>query len=243
MNLPKSGLHGAYPIQSTVTVRGQRLTVVDHDHFTDGEPTLTCIVADPRERPIVVRASDLVATEHGRGPRDWFTTSAGVHFYPVAPLPTEVHLRDIAHHLSNLCRFNGATREFYSVAQHSVLVARQLPPELQRWGLLHDASEAYVGDMVRPLKYQLPEYRLVELRVMHAIAERFGLTWPEPPEVKLADNLVLNVERCDLLDHGADWPGWDRRPGEVPTIQPWAPREAKARFLREAARLGLTEAA
>lgn len=139
---------------------------------------------------------------------DWFQTFSGAQFWPLDPRPEDVRIMDIAHHLARLCRFNGAVREFYSVAQHSVLVSRAVAIdgystdralEIRRWGLLHDASEAYVGDMVRPLKRSMPEYRVIEAGVMATIATRFGLAMPEPEPVKIADNVLLMTERRDLL--------------------------------------------
>ena len=161
---------------------------------------------------------------------DWFQTYTSVMFWPLDPRANEVRIEDIAHHLSLLCRFNGAVRRFYSVAQHSVLVSEAIVHEQARWGLLHDAAEAYVGDMVRPLKLSMPDYRAAEERVMRAVAERFGLTWPEPPAVKVADNALLMTERRDLMaPPPAPWT--PRATPLAATIQAWSPIEAEARFL------------
>ena len=100
---------------------------------------------------------------------DWFVTYSGKQFWPLDPQPQDVCVRDIAHHLSLVCRFGGAVRTHYSVAQHSLIVADILPPRLKLRGLLHDATEAYVGDMVRPLKRFMPDYREVENKVWAAI--------------------------------------------------------------------------
>lgn len=98
-------------------------------------------------------------------PRDrrgeWILTFSGERFYPFSPAPEEVKTKDIAHALANICRFNGHTRGFYSVAAHSVHVSRLVPPEFALEALLHDAAEAYVGDMVRPLKRGLPAFEEV----------------------------------------------------------------------------------
>ena len=92
----------------------------------------------------------------------WFLTTTGRQFWPASPDPEQIQIEDIAHALSNLCRFGGHTREFYSVAQHSVLVSQNVPDDLRLVGLMHDATEAYCGDMIRPLKNVLPEFKELE---------------------------------------------------------------------------------
>lgn len=138
----------------------------------------------------------------------WIQTYHGRRFDLSNPTPSMVFFDDIAHALSRVGRYTGHCREFYSVAQHSVIVASILPDHLKMQGLLHDATEAYVGDMSRPLKQMLPEYQEIERRVWYAIAARFGLPAKLDPLVKRADNLVLMAERRELLN----------RPPE-----PWAP--------------------
>jgi hypothetical protein len=137
-------------------------------------------------------------TEWLRG--DWMQTYTGVRFYPMDPRPEELDIRDIAHALSLICRYGGHVDRFYSVAEHCVLMSQYVPEEHALWALLHDASEAYVGDMVRPLKRQLPEYEAAEGRVIAAIVERFGLpSTTMPAEVKDADNRILLTERAILM--------------------------------------------
>jgi uncharacterized protein len=121
-------------------------------------------------------------------------TFSGITLNFIEPAPKMIEIPDIAHGLSNVCRFAGQSSEFYSVAQHSVLVSRLVPPGLAKWGLLHDAAEAYIGDMARPLKRLLPEYKKIEVGIMRVIAFRFDLEWPEPPEVKNADIYALALE-------------------------------------------------
>lgn len=106
----------------------------------------------------------------------------------------DICIVDISHHLSQTCRFGGATQEFYSVAQHSVHVSAILADEYQLWGLLHDAAEAYVGDVIRPVKYALPDFQQLEKEVLCYISKAFELDWPIPEAVKMADETVLEWE-------------------------------------------------
>jgi hypothetical protein len=93
---------------------------------------------------------------------DWIQTYSGRQFWPLDPRVEDVHLEDIAHALSNVCRYTGHVREFYSVAEHSVHVSWSCEPEDALWGLLHDASEAYLADMARPVKQNMPVYVAAE---------------------------------------------------------------------------------
>ena len=117
--------------------------------------------------------------------------ASGARFYPLDPRPEEIQIEDVAHALGHLCRFAGHTSSFYTVAQHSVLVSRICEPQDALWGLLHDASEAYLGDMVRPLKRQpeMASYQEAEERLMAAICERFGLPAAMPESVVRADEI------------------------------------------------------
>ena len=119
--------------------------------------------------------------------------------------PDDIRLPDIVHALSLVNRFTGHTTVPYSVAQHSVVVSRLCSQEHAMWGLLHDASEAYLGDVATPLKRMLPAYRLIEDRVQRAIAKRFGLAWPMPDEVHIQDKRALMLEKQVLLSVDHDW--------------------------------------
>lgn len=147
-----------------------------------------------------------------------------------------IDLDDIAHALGNLCRFTGHTEHFDSVAQHSVIVSELVPQADALAGLLHDATEAYVGDVSRPLKQLLPEYRLIEHGIWLAIAERFGVPATLPASVKEADNVSLLWERRDLL--GKPIEPWSQSVEEavvarVPEehYRPMDPEEATGAFL------------
>lgn len=178
----------------------------------------------------------------GRG--DWGCTYTGLQFYPQDPRPEEICIEDIAHALSNLCRFAGHCREFYSVAQHSVLVSENCAPADALAGLLHDAPEAYIVDVPRPLKYAagMEAYRALEARYNQVVADRFGLPTLVPPSVKRADDVLLATEARDLMPP-ASVSRWclAEAPASWIQIVPLPPREAEQLFLeqyRELAEVG-----
>jgi hypothetical protein len=121
------------------------------------------------------------------------------------PDPAQICIEDIAHHLSQLNRYNGGCPHPFSVAQHSLYVAEILPPELKLWGLLHDAPEAYLGDLVSPAKRieQLAAvFKPIEAGIMAAVATAFGLATVDYAPIKRADKAVQAVEMVVLND----WP-------------------------------------
>jgi hypothetical protein len=131
-------------------------------------------------------------------------TASSRKFWPLDPRPDEIAFEDVAHGLSNVCRFGGQCDPWYSVAEHCVRVAHLLmrkhgSKELAGWGLVHDAAEAYLGDVIRPLKTFFPAYKVVEEKVLKAITRKLGLPWPEPREVKAADEVLLACEIRDLF--------------------------------------------
>ena len=128
-------------------------------------------------------------------------TFTGRRFDILEPRALDVNIKDIAHALSLLCRFTGHVNQFYSVAQHSLIVSSKMPREFRLWGLLHDASEAYVADLSRPLKHapEMSRYRTAEKNVLREICRRFSLKLPEPPEVKEVDRRMCATEMRDLM--------------------------------------------
>lgn len=138
---------------------------------------------------------------------DWINTYTGRKFYPLAPRVEDIHIVDIARALSMQCRFTGHVRQFYSVAQHSIAVARHVPVADQLWALLHDAPEAYLIDLARPVKQQpaMAGYRRAEARLMAAVCQRFGLPPWMPASVALADNRMLMTEAHALMHMHPDW--------------------------------------
>lgn len=120
------------------------------------------------------------------------------------PFNHEYDIETIAHALSNLCRYTGHTKHFYSVAEHCVLVSYLIPEQFALEGLMHDASEAYCGDVASPLKKLIPEYSKIEDRVQEAIFKYFDLRYPFPNCVKDADVLAYVTERESISNTGKD---------------------------------------
>ena len=171
----------------------------------------------------------------------WMQTFTGRQFYPLDPRPEDIDPRDIAHALSLICRYGGHACDFYSVAEHCLLMSHVVPQEHALRALLHDAAEAYVGDMVRPLKHQLPAYCEAEDRVLERIGERFSLPVPYiSPEVKDADNRILLDERAALFGKAAaPWSVDGLVPLGVP-ISGLTPREAERMYLARLEELGVS---
>lgn len=162
---------------------------------------------------------------------NFIQTYSGVHFYPLDPRPEEILIEDIAHALSMQCRYAGHVNEFYSVAQHSVLVSHNVPKELALWGLLHDATEAYLVDIPRPIKPMLKGYAFIEDTLMREIAHKFYLKGRKiPEEVKRVDAAILVDESKALISHPTT--GWTLpEPALGIDIIPWSPKEAEQRFM------------
>jgi hypothetical protein len=167
---------------------------------------------------------------------DWAQTYTGKQFWPLDPSAEDVDIVDIAHGLSNLCRFNGHCRSFYSVAQHSVLVSRIVNDSQALPGLLHDASESYTGDLVSPLKRNLPpEFKSIEKEIERIIFEHFGIeiNGIDYQEIKRADKVVLVTEMRDVM--GKPPKKWNEDGLFAPMeekIIPLSPEEAEQLFLR-----------
>lgn len=180
----------------------------------------------------------------------WFLTFSGHQFWPCDPRAGDVHLIDIAHGLAHICRFGGQCTSFYSVAEHSLLVAALLPVELELLGLMHDATEAYIGDMITPLKRSIPRFKEIEARLWEVIVERFGLVDALDPEamaeVKRADTIALLTERRDIINRGRDSLDWREdemglKPAPGLRARGYSPGTAKHEWLSAVKLHGLTE--
>lgn len=170
--------------------------------------------------------------EYGKG--SWIQTYSHHKFHPFDPRPEDIFIEDIAHALSMICRFTGHTRKFYSVAQHSALVSRYCRSENKLWGLLHDASEAYICDMSRPVKHHIAmiPYIEIEKNIMKAVCKRFGLDPEEPQDVKEWDAIVGMAEAKCLM--GPLLPGWATDIPCLPApIVPLSPEEAENMFMTQ----------
>lgn len=161
-------------------------------------------------------------------------TSTAQYFFFDRPEEHDFDIEEIAHALAHLCRYTGHTRTFYSVAQHCVHVSHIVPREFALCGLMHDASEAYLGDVTKPLKMMLPDYLVIEERVEAAIATQHGLPFTMPDAVKRADLTMLVTEKRDLMPVGFNnsddgrWP--DIKPLPM-VIRPWTSQEARQAFV------------
>lgn len=137
--------------------------------------------------------------------QNWIQTHSGEAFDLQNPAHNAIKIEDIAHALSQICRYTGHTSKFYSVAQHSLMVSHivnRLGGDIQEQlhGLLHDAQEAYVNDIASPFKVLLPYYQTIERGIEVRIATKFGLSMQKPERVRKADTLALLIERSALFD-------------------------------------------
>jgi hypothetical protein len=147
-------------------------------------------------------------------------TFTGIYMNVFEPTLDMICIEDIAHALSNQCRFGGHLPEFYSVAQHSLLCCGLAEEEYQLQALLHDASEAYLLDIPRPVKQGLSNYKEIENKLMLLIASKFGFQYPLDQQVKLIDEEMLKIEWHGLML------------SRKPPFECWTPAYAKEMFLK-----------
>jgi hypothetical protein len=121
------------------------------------------------------------------------------------PDDSDVTIEDIAAALSKVCRFAGHVHQFYSVAQHAINASRIVTPEYAFTALMHDTAEAFTNDLPTPLKYAIPVFKTLEVRIEGAMAARFGFEYPLPDPVKLADLQMLAIEKHYLKRDESAW--------------------------------------
>lgn len=161
----------------------------------------------------------------------WVQTYTGKQFFPLNPDVNSICIEDIANSLGKICRFNGHTTRFYSVAEHCLHISFCASKENALWGLLHDATEAYLIDMPRPLRPVLNGYKQIEERLCRCIATKFNLSWPIPEEIKKLDTQILHDESNQVMSvKPKAWPQLIYPPLGIQIIgMEW--REVTARFL------------
>ncbi len=167
--------------------------------------------------------------------KDWINTYTGRAFKPLTPSAKDIDIEDIAHALSHICRYTGHTKKHYSVAEHCVYVSRLLPKELKLAGLLHDASEAYMNDIARPVKYQaaMNGYRKAEAKLSSLIDKHFGicLSKSEASRIHEIDGEMIHIEAPQLFDKlNKAWPL--RKSKFKVKIGMWTPAKAKREFVK-----------
>lgn len=146
-------------------------------------------------------------------------THSGLYFNILEPTLDMICIEDIAHALSHQCRFGGHLPRFYSVAQHSVLAAQMAKRFHPLAALLHDASEAYLLDIPKPIKPHLNNYETLEDRIMQLIAEKFGFKYPLPQHIHIIDRQLLESEWEHIMMKDDNY------------FESWPPAYAKQRFL------------
>lgn len=163
---------------------------------------------------------------------NWIQTYTGKKFYPLDPRPEDIDIADIAHALSLQCRYGGHCGTFYSVAEHSILVAQAVPRKDALWGLLHDASEAYLVDVPRPIKGELGNYYEIEANLMRVICDVFDLPHDMPASVADVDQRIVLNERAKLYEYAADlWGVEELEPLENCFVRGLEWRSAKEKFV------------
>lgn len=171
---------------------------------------------------------------------DFMQTFSGGRIWPLDPRPEEIDITDVAHHLGKICRYGGACLRFYSVAEHCVLMAREakrlgLPHGLRLQMLIHDAPEYILGDMVRPIKKHMPEYKPAETRLLRCMCGRFNVGYPLDPMVKQFDEAIGLTERAqNMAVPNFAWGVNFEADKPLPVrLQMWSPDRAPHEFLLE----------
>jgi len=163
-------------------------------------------------------------------------TRSGIYFDYVKPTAHMIKIEDIAKALSNTCRFGGHSR-FYSVAEHSVHCAQlavdmELNNESVLYALMHDAQEAYIGDMPKPLKMIMPEFQALEERIERVVYAALGVVTTDSRTIKRIDMMMLKAEKLYLFsDDKQVWPCIASIPEVMIDIKCWTPERAETEFM------------
>lgn len=167
----------------------------------------------------------------------WFFTYTGRRFYPWNPREEDISIMDIAHALANTCRYGGQCRFYYSVAVHSLMVAEQVTSESHKLAaLMHDAAEAYVGDMPKPFKPFMIGFSEAEDLIMQVIANKFGFQYPLDSSIHAVDHKMLHTE-AKLLLPGSPWLDSSQAYNNIQKLPKVNPEEAEEAFLQAFAKL------
>ena len=164
----------------------------------------------------------------------WFYTYSGIKFQLLDPTMDMINIHDIAHSLSMQCRWNGHCKFFYSVAEHSFHVSNLVPKSLALHGLLHDAAEAYVGDIITPYKDQLVNAKTIEHKILKLIFECFGVanTLDDKHIVKLFDGQMIPTEAFQIVPFATEYKWLEAFPHPAKIdLECWKSSVAKAVFL------------
>jgi hypothetical protein len=169
---------------------------------------------------------------------NWMQTYTGRKFYPLDPRPEDIDIMDIAHCLARMCRYSGHTKKFYSVAEHSVLMAEAFP-QYAAIAILHDAAEAFFGDLPKPIKVMIPEFKRYENYLLSMIYSKFtNIPFDEITieQIEQMDLYMLWIEKSSpLLMGGHDEIVWDclnyyNSKPVLETIQAWDPVTAEQKY-------------
>jgi hypothetical protein len=165
----------------------------------------------------------------------WMQCGGGRIFYPLDPRPEEVHIDDILTSLSRIIRYNGLSDAWIVVAQHlcncEMMANHDGIPLKQRLAILaHDFAETYIGDMIRPIKCRIPEFKKIEAKVRDAIEWELEIPYCDPDIIKHYDNLAWAWEKRDIFSSSREWPYTPELPDYLPVMEPWSMVEARRRL-------------
>lgn len=171
---------------------------------------------------------------------NYITTFTGRKINPLDPNPDDINIIDIVHALGNICRYTGHVREFYSVAEHSCRVHDLVSVKNRIYGILHDASEAYICDLASPIKTskEMKFFKEIENNLMNCIYEKYSLNAKEPEELHLIDKRLARTEQRDLMPPGSS-NGSQYEPFDNIVIRPWIPVYAMSEMRYRLEKLGI----